>query len=368
MNSSLRLAISGLGLVGKRHADAIVQVQGVELAAAVDPQESGRMAARERGVDCFETIDALLDSIEVDGVVLATPTPLHVDQASACVERGCPVLVEKPIGTSSREAHALVALALQEGTPLLVGHHRRYNPLIQRAKDAIEDGLIGDIRAVHGTCWFYKPDQYFDEAPWRKRSGAGPISVNLVHDIDLLRYLCGEIVAVQAISAASARGFENEDVASALLEFGNGAVGSFTVSDSIVAPWSWEFTARENPKYAPTAEHCYKIGGSEGSLSLPDLRIWSHNDRQRDWWTPISATSLVRDASDPLVNQIRHFCDVIAGSAEPIVSGAEGVKTLQVIEAIQVSAQTCRRIEIPPFEATIARTFGNDISQNIRYF
>jgi predicted dehydrogenase len=199
-------------------------------------------------------------------------------------------------------------------------------------------------------------------------NGAGPVSVNLVHDIDLIRYLCGEVVAVQAIASSSARGFENEDVAGALLEFGTGAIGTISVSDSVVSPWSWEFTSRENAKYPPTSENCYMIGGSEGALSIPDLRIWAHHQGQQDWWTPISATSLIRDTSDPLVNQIRHFRDVILNGVEPIVSGAEGLRTLRVIEAIQESARVGSRIEIAPFAEMAER--GQDLSKskNIRYF
>ncbi|MCV0425126.1 MAG: Gfo/Idh/MocA family oxidoreductase [Roseibium sp.] len=351
MHSNIRLAIAGLGLVGKRHAEAVALVPGVDLVATVDPNEDGRDTAASMGLPCFETIEGVLENAGVDGIILATPTLLHVEQAMACIEHGCPVLVEKPIGASALEAHALVQLAETRNVPLLVGHHRRYNPLIQKAKEAVESGVIGDVRAVQGTCWFYKPDSYFEAAPWRMRSGAGPVSVNLVHDIDLIRYLCGEVTAVQAVSAPSVRGFENEDVASALLEFSNGAVGTISVSDSIVAPWSWEFNSQENPKYPPMAESCYLIGGSEGSLSVPDLRVWTHQDRQQDWWTPLSATTLTRDASDPLVNQISHFKDVILRTAEPIVSGVEGLRTLQVIEAIQVSAQHRNRLEIKDITA-----------------
>ncbi|CTQ51834.1 4-carboxy-2-hydroxymuconate-6-semialdehyde dehydrogenase [Roseibium album] len=347
MNLPFRLAIAGLGLVGKRHAEAIAMTPDVELVAVVEPSKNGKTAAEELGLSCFETIGTLLDAVEVDGVILATPTPLHVEQAATCVLRDCPVLVEKPIGNSSAEAFSLVRQAEQKNVPLLVGHHRRYNPLIQRAKEAITEGVIGDVRAVHGTCWFYKPDHYFEAAPWRTKDGAGPISVNLVHDIDLIRYLCGEITGVQAIAMPSARGFENEDIASALLEFDNGAVGTISVSDSVVSPWSWEFTSRENPKYPPTGESCYMIGGSQGALSLPDMRVWSHDKQQQDWWTPMSATSLLRDASDPLVNQIRHFRDVVQSGAEPVVTGAEGLRTLQVVEAIQVSARQRARVEIP---------------------
>ena len=67
---------------------------------------------------------------------------------------------------------------------IIVGHHRRHNPLIHEAKRIIDSGELGDIRSVHSQCWFYKPDSYFEIAPWRTQPGAGPISVNLVHDVD----------------------------------------------------------------------------------------------------------------------------------------------------------------------------------------
>ncbi len=210
--------------------------------------------------------------------------------------------------------------------------------MIQKAREVITSGKIGDIRAVHATCWFFKPDSYFDAAPWRKQRGAGPISVNMVHDVDLMRALCGEVAAVRAIVRPSVRGYENEDVAAAILEFESGAVGTLTLSDSIAAPWSWEMTAQENGAYPATSESCYMIGGSKGSMSLPDLRVWTHSGEVPNWWTPIAATSLPRETSNPLSNQIAHFCDVIAGRARPLVSGAEGFKTLQVVEAIQGSA------------------------------
>lgn len=229
--------------------------------------------------------------------------------------------------------------------PILVGHHRRHNPLIQQAYELVSSGRLGDVRGVQGTCWLFKPDDYFEVAPWRTKIGAGPISVNLIHDIDLMRYLLGDIVRVQATASLSTRGFENEDVAAAVLTFANGAVGTISVSDSVVSPWSWELTAKENPAYPVTSQSCLMLGGSKGSLSIPDLTLWSHSG-ERSWWNAISATSFPQDFSDPLVNQITHFADVIHGNASPLVSGLEGLKTLQVIEAIQISAQQEQTIDI----------------------
>jgi predicted dehydrogenase len=276
---------------------------------------------------------------------LSTPTPLHVSQGLECIERSCPVLVEKPLATSAVQAKILTDAAEHAAVPLLVGHHRRHNPLIQKAKELILSGEIGNIRALQATCWFYKPDEYFDIAPWRTQKGAGPVSVNLVHDIDLMRYFCGEIISVQAQMAPSIRGFDNEDLAAAVLKFESGVIGTVTVSDSIVSPWSWELTSREYPIYPMTSESCYLLGGSEGSLSVPDLKVWSHKG-ERNWWNPISGTIAPRDASDPLINQITNFADVIRGDTDALVTGLDGLKTLLVIEAIQKAAQTQNLIEV----------------------
>ncbi len=346
MSENLHIAIAGIGLIGKRHADTIDRLPGISLCAVVDPEDSGRKYASKHNLPCFETLDEMFDEHSPDGVILATPTKLHVDQGLDCIRHDCPVLVEKPLGTTSIECERFVMESEKTGVPLLVGHHRRHNPLIRKAYEVISAGEIGTIRAVHVTTWFYKPDNYFENAPWRKRQGAGPISVNLVHDVDLIRYLCGEVESVQGQAIPSVRGYENEDVAAAILKFRNGAIGTITVSDSIVAPWSWEMTSKEYPIYPPTTESSYHIGGSHGSLSLPDLRLWTHKEGQRDWWTPISATTLTRGSSDPLVNQILHFSDVIRETAVPLVSGREGLRTLQVIEAIQTACSYENTVKI----------------------
>jgi len=189
MRSTTRIVIVGLGLVGRRHADAIQQVPGAQLVGVVDTSETARTYADECGVECVDDLTIAFDKFAPDGVILSTPTPLHVEQGNLCVAQGCAVLIEKPLATSATEAMSLVADAEQKNVPVLVGHHRRYNPLIQKARDLIEQGRVGEIRSVNAQCWLYKPDHYYEEAPWRTKIGAGPLSVNLVHDIDLLRYL-----------------------------------------------------------------------------------------------------------------------------------------------------------------------------------
>ena len=345
MSQKTRIAVAGFGLVGRRHAEVVRRAPDMVLAAIVEPSQEGQIAASALDVPVYASLEDMLSVSKPDGVVLATPTPLHLEQGLTCISSGCPVLIEKPISVMSEDARRLTDAADKAGVALLVGHHRRHNGMVKAAKQALVEGAVGDIRAIQATCWFYKPDHYFNVAPWRTQKGAGPISVNLVHDVDLLRHFCGDVTSVQAIAVPSRRGFENEDLATAVLKFQSGAIATISVSDSIVAHWSWELTARENPAYPATSESCYLIGGSEGGLSLPDLRVWRHEDAP-DWWTPISAKTLTCRMDDPLAVQMAHFAAVIAGTEAPLVSGWEGLKSLEVVEAVAVSSASGREISL----------------------
>ena len=352
MNSPVKLAVVGFGLVGRRHAEAITNQPKSNLVAIVEPNDKARKDIIASGAEWFPTLEALFSDIKVDGVILATPTPLHSEQAILCIENSCPVLIEKPITVTSNEALGIISSAQAKKVPILVGHHRRFNGLVRAAKQAIDSGLLGELRLINASCWLYKPDHYFDEAPWRKRKGAGPISVNLVHDIDLLRHFCGEVSTVQAQSMPSIRKYENEDVAAALLKFESGIMATVSVSDSVVAPWSWEMTSNENPVYPNTSESCYLIGGSEGSISIPEMKIW-HHSKAPDWWNPIAFEKILAEKVDPLAAQISHFAEVILGNEKPLVSGLEGMRTLQIIEAIQLASTNGETIKIPTIEKTI---------------
>lgn len=353
MSEAISLAVAGAGLVGRRHIKAIAASLGAaELHSIVDPSPTARDYARDLGIAWSADLTAVLGDNRADGVILATPNDLHVSQGLDCVAAGMPVLVEKPVAVDVASAEKLVVAGESAAVPILVGHHRRHNPLIAAAKAQLDAGALGEIVAVQGSCWLMKPDDYFD-TPWRREPGGGPVLVNLIHDIDLLRHLCGEIVSVQALEANGIRGHAVEETAVALLRFASGALGTITLSDTIVAPWSWELTAEENPQYPATGQACYQIGGTQASLELPSLQIW-RNPGARSWREPIAATPIALEtprvrsgepvAADPLVRQIRHFAEVIRGDARPLVSGREGLKTLAVIEAIKQSARSGKAV------------------------
>ena len=236
----------------------------------------------------------------------------------------------------------LVQMAEAKGVALLTGHHRRHNPLMQKAKEIIDSGTLGRILIVNAMFWLFKPDEYFD-IPWRRARGAGPVFLNLIHDIDNLRFLCGDIDAVQARESNAVRSNAVEETAVILIEFKSGVLGTASVSDSVVAPWSWEMTTGENPAYPRTGETCYLIGGTHGSLAVPSLEIWN-NAEKRSWTEAIQRDSAEFQKEDPLVIQIRQFCKVVRGEEVPLVSGRQGLETLKVIEAVKRSAASGERV------------------------
>lgn len=343
-NGESRIAIVGAGLIGRRHAEAIQMAPGVRLTGLADPSPEAEAFASSMGVPCFRDLDSLLAADLADGVILATPNQRHAEGALACIGAGLPVLVEKPLTSDLASARAVVAAADAAGIPLATGHHRRHNPLIARAKGLVDAGALGQIASVQGTTWFMKPEGYF-QPDWRRRKGAGPVYLNLIHDIDLLQHFCGPVAQVHAMDSSAIRGFEVEDTAVLILRFASGVLGTFNTCDSAVAPWSWELTAHENRDYPATGQNCYWIAGTAGSMSLPDLQLWQ-NPGERSWWQPIGATRFPCDISDPLVRQAEQFGRTIRREEPPLVSGQDGLAALAVIEAVKESARTGRTVEV----------------------
>jgi len=342
----LNIGIVGFGLVGKRHASALEKTNGLLLKDVIEHDPTSLQSSeKELKFITHNDLDEYLDLNKPDGLIIATPTILHIDQAMKCIEKKIPLLIEKPISVHAKDAITLIKRSKELDVPLLIGQHRRHNQIIKTTKKILDEGVLGEIRSIQATCWFYKPDHYFDAAPWRKLKGAGPIYVNLIHDVDLLRYFCGEVKTVYANAIRSTRGYDNEDVASAVLTFKNDIIANVSVSDSISSPWSWETTSNEHPVYPNTNNSCYLIGGAEGSLSLPDLKLWKH-EKKPDWWTPLITEKYDFQNIDPLITQLENFRDVILGKTEPLVSGLEGVRSLQVIEAIQSSIASKSPIDI----------------------
>lgn len=346
--SKTRIAVAGAGLIGRSHINVVQASATVELTAVVDPSPQADAIASAAGVPLYRTLEDLLQQKRPDGVVLATPNQLHVPQALQCIEAGVSCLLEKPIAPTVAEAEALVTAAEMRGARLLIGHHRAHSPIMAKACAVVQSGQLGRVVGVMGGATFFKPDHYFDDGPWRREVGGGPILINMIHEVHNLRMLCGEVTAVQAIKSHALRGFAVEDTVAISLQFASGALGSFLLSDVAASARSWEHTSQENKAY-PTYEDedCYVISGTDGTLSVPTMRLKTYpRAEDRSWWKPfeVGVVGMVRE--DPLKRQMEHFGAVVRGEVAPLVSARDGLQNLRVTEAITLAAATGQLVRI----------------------
>lgn len=343
-----RIAVAGAGYIGLAHIEVIRNSPLCTLSAIVDPSPQSQSVAAAAGVRHFQTLDDLLALDRPDGIVLATPNVLHVPQALQCLAAGVPILLEKPIAPTLAEAQRLVDATASQNSRVLIGHHRAHSPIMAKACEVIASGQLGRLVAVMGSATFYKPEHYFEEGPWRREQGGGPLLLNMIHEVHNLRMLCGDIAAVQAFASHATRGFAVEDTVAINFQFANGALGSFMLSDTAACARSWEQTSQENKAYPSYGdEDCYVVTGTNGSLSVPTMRLKTYpRPEDRSWWKPfeVGTVGMVRD--DPLKHQIAHFVRVIRGEAPPLVSAQDGMQNLKVTEAIVQAAAEGRTIRI----------------------
>jgi predicted dehydrogenase len=346
--SKTRIAVAGAGYIGLAHIAALRSSPTCALSAIVDPSPRAAEAAAKAGVPLYESLEELLRKDRPDGVVLATPNQLHVPQALQCLAAGMPILLEKPIAQTVAEGDKLVRAVDERKARVLVGHHRAHSPIMAKAKEVVDSGVLGCLVAVMGSATFFKPDHYFDEAPWRRQPGAGPILLNMIHEVHNLRMLCGEIIAVQAFASKAVRGFPVEDTVAISLRFANGVLGSFMLSDTVACPRSWEQTSQENKAYPSyDDEDCYVIAGTNGCLSVPTMRLKKYpRPEDRSWWKPFEVGRVPMERDDPIKLQIEHFGAVVREEAEPLVSARDGLANLRVTEAIVEAAKSGRTIEL----------------------
>ncbi len=342
---SKKIAIIGAGVMGKKHAQTIVKHPDTKLVAICDPFSD--TMAQEFNVPNYKDLDDLLNTMALDGVVIANPNRFHVSTAIQCMQHGVTCLLEKPLALNTTEALTLIEAQQSLDVPILVGHHRRHNKIIQQAKAIIDAGTLGEINTFNALWSVYKPDSYFD-IEWHRVAGAGVLAINLVHDLDLMRYLNGEIESVQAMTSNKNRKLEVEDSISILVRFKNGALGTLLASDAAVSPWGWDQNTEENKtSFAVSPDQdCYFISGSEGALSVPNLEYWNYpKDQNKSWSTPLIKNKIEPNKEeDVYIRQLTHFVDVMNGIAEPISSPQDAIHNIQLLECIELAAKEQRTV------------------------
>lgn len=327
-----RLLVLGGGLIGIRHVQAVQAHPNCTLVGLVDPDPTIKTDAPR-----FATLAEV--TAPVDGVIIATPTHLHATHGIEAARRGWHMLIEKPVAGSVEKAQRLGQVLRATGVKSLVGHHRRYHAPVQQLKQLLADQAIGRVITATLIWAMRKPDDYF-QGNWRS-AGGSPVMINLVHDIDLLRFCLGEITASSALRGRSLRGAERVESGAIALAFENGATGTISFADTAPSPWGFEAGIGENPHIGVTGQDMLWITGTKGAVSFPSLTLW----RGADWSDAAKRANLVRHENmhPPLMAQLDHFLEVMDGAA-PLIDVADATRSLAVAAQIEAELTNTSRL------------------------
>jgi predicted dehydrogenase len=296
----LRVGVVGVGVMGSNHARVLAGLPGIRLVGIADPdQQQARFVAGALGTTAVDDVDALLP-LGVDAITIAAPTHLHHDIALTCIKCGIHVLVEKPIASNPEEGRRIVGAARRAGVTLMVGHVERFNPAVETIKEAIRGEEILSIAITR-------------VGPFPPRmSNVGVVIDLAVHDIDLIRWFTdSEIVDVQPLTANAVA--EREDIA--LLQFRT----TSGVLAQINTNWLTPFKART--VHVATRDK-YVIG------DLLTRQVTECFGFQPDG--SYSMRHLSVGYTEPLRSELVAFFTAIRSGSAPVVSGEEGVASLEI--------------------------------------
>jgi UDP-N-acetyl-2-amino-2-deoxyglucuronate dehydrogenase len=339
--STFRVALIGCGRISRNHFEALSRVPGLTLSAVcdVDP-ERARQAGEQQSVPWFRSYDEMLAKAPCEIVTIATPSGLHPEQGIVAAKAGKHVIVEKPMAITLSAADELVHACDAAGVQLFVVKQNRLNATVQLLRRAVDKGRFGRIYMANCTVRWARPQEYYDQAPWRGtwEFDGGAFMNQASHYVDLIQWLIGPVESVIAKTATLARRIETEDSGIAILKFRSGALGAIEVTMLT---------------YPRNLEGSITVLGETGSVKIGGTAV-----NRIEHWAFASY-----DDDDKLIDAVntsppnvygfgheayyRNVLAVLRGEAKPDTDGRAGRKSLELILGIYESAKTGREIPLP---------------------
>jgi predicted dehydrogenase len=301
-NQTLRVAVIGVGHLGKHHARILTALPGVTLVGVADPD-----AARAAGIAAAHGTQAFADASAlppVDAVVVAAPTELHAELAGPFLSRGVSVLVEKPVTRTLEEADGLIALAARYGAVLAVGHSERFNPAVAAALPHVKAPGFVEVHRLSG---------------FRERSLDIDVVFDLmIHDLDVLLAAIGtEVTAIEAVGVPVLS--PRIDIANVRLAFASGCIANLTASrisfDTIRKMRFFQPRAYIGVDFARKEAELYQVVVGAAGAAIDGGKL------------------AVADA-EPLQLELEDFVDAARTRRPPRVSGADGRRALELAHRI----------------------------------
>ncbi len=337
--SRTRMAIVGLGMAVKPHAESFVDLADrVEVAYAYSPTEARRRAfAAHFDFPLCDDLDVIMADDTVAAVSILTPPNTHLDLVSACARAGKHVLLEKPLEITTARAEELVAACRDAGVRLGVVLQHRWRPAARRLADIMAEGHLGALVGASLRVRNGRAQSYYDEPGrgTRARDGGGVLLTQGIHTLDLFLALAGPVDEVFAYAATSAvHRMETEDIVAACLRFEGGAMGTI------------EATTTAFPGFPETIELIFEHGTA--SILGTALVVRTHDGTEETVGADAVSGGTGADPmafpNDDHRALIADFLDAIVEDREPRVSGAEALRVHDLIDALLTSASEQRPV------------------------
>lgn len=322
-----RILIVGLGSIGKRH---------LRLARALLPNADIRILRHQEGSAVPDSANGSFSSIDEaiafapQTAVIASPAPFHIATAQALAEAGVHLLIEKPLSASLNGVMQLLETCQKQGTVLLTGYNLRFLPSLQRFRDLLGDGVIGKVLSVRCEIGQYlpswRPDSDYRQSVSARRELGGGALLELSHELDYLRWIFGEVDWVKAtLRRQSELEIDVEDTAHLTLGFAPAADGS-----QLIGTVDLDFVRHD------TTRLCTAIG-ENGSLRWNGLTggVALYEAGAKDWREIFSHT---HQRDDSYLAEWKNFMRCVTENITPMITGEDGLKVLQIIDAARISA------------------------------
>jgi predicted dehydrogenase len=324
------IGIIGAGNISDTHARAAGAIPGVKISAVygTNAEKVGRLA-QAHGAKPFSDLNAFLVHRPMELVLVGSPSGCHADEGIAAAKQGLHVLTEKPLDITTKRCDALIDAAQQANVKLGVFFQDRTKPDIRKLKQWVDHGVIGKPLFIEARVKWYRPPDYYSGSKWRgvlALDGGGALMNQGVHTVDVLLWLFGDPVRIQARTATLLHAIEAEDTAVAILEFSSGALCAL------------HSTTAAYPGYPRHIE----ITGTQGTAILEHDRIVSVDLRDAPAGlltgstgdTNLSASSAVVSDVSGHKAVLEDFLQAIAQNRAPLCDGKQGRRSVAVIEEI----------------------------------
>ncbi len=360
MRSSVyNIAILGCGKVAHLHAKAVQELPNARLAGVWSrTKQTATDFADRYQVPAYTDVAELIKKEKIDLAIVCTPHPFHLEPAQQAAIQGAHILVEKPLASTLEDADKIISTCRKAGVKLGVVSQRRWYEPVLRVKKAIEDGKIG--RPVLGTVNMlgWRDKSYYDADKWRgnwKTEGGGVLVNQAPHQLDILLWFMGEVDEVYGIWRNLNHPYiEVEDTALAIIKFRNGGVGNIIVSNSQKPGiYGKVHVHGENGASAgvQTDGGAMFIAGMKGILEPPVNDLWTIPGEENliKKWKTEDARHF--DNIDPMIHymerQIEDFLSALDENRDPLVTGEDGRRTVELFTAIYRSTRDNLPVKFP---------------------